>query len=81
MAKSAKKPEPAAEQVFDVAISFLVADEKIASTIKSKVADLNVFFYPHNQEELIGTNLDFSYPYYSKACGGACKRDFGGDEK
>jgi hypothetical protein len=26
-------------------------------------------------------SLDFSYPYYSKACGGACKRDFGGDEK
>lgn len=56
MAKPATKPEPAAEQVFDVAISFLVADEKIASTIKSKLAGLNVFFYPHNQEELIGTN-------------------------
>ena len=37
MAKPAKKPEPAAEQVFDVAISFLVADEKVASTIKSKL--------------------------------------------
>jgi len=35
MAKSAKKPEPAVEQVFDVAISFLVADERVASTIKS----------------------------------------------
>jgi hypothetical protein len=45
-----------AEQVFDIAISFLVADERIASTIKSKLAGLNVFFYPHNQEELIGTN-------------------------
>jgi hypothetical protein len=56
MAKSAKKPEPAVEQVFDVAISFLVADERVASTIKSKLAGLNVFFYPHNQEELIGTN-------------------------
>jgi hypothetical protein len=48
MAKSAKKPEPAVEQVFDVAISFLVADERVASTIKSKLAGLNVFFYPHN---------------------------------
>jgi hypothetical protein len=56
MAKSAKKPEPAVEQVFDVAISFQVADERVASTIKSKLAGLNVFFYPHNQEELIGTN-------------------------
>jgi hypothetical protein len=56
MAKPAKKSEPAAEQVFDVAISFLVADEKVASTIKSKLSGLKVFFYPHNQEELIGTN-------------------------
>jgi hypothetical protein len=56
MAKSAKKPEPAVEQVFDVAISFLVADERVASTIESKLAGLNMFFYPHNQEELIGTN-------------------------
>jgi hypothetical protein len=45
-----------AEAVFDVAISFLVADEKIASQIKSGLAGLNVFFYPHNQEELVGTN-------------------------
>jgi hypothetical protein len=56
MAKPATKPEPAAEQVFDVAISFLVADEKVASAIKSKLSGLSVFFYPHNQEELIGTN-------------------------
>ncbi len=56
MAQPAKKSEPAVEQVFDVAISFLVADEKTASAIKSKLSDLNVFFYPHNQEELIGTN-------------------------
>jgi hypothetical protein len=56
MAKPAKKPEPAAEQVFDVAISFLVADERVASTIKSKLLGLNVFFYPHNQEELVGSN-------------------------
>ena len=64
MAKSAKKPEPAVEQVFDVAISFLVADERVASTIKSKLAGLNVLFYPHNQEELIGTNglMQASFP-------------------
>lgn len=54
MAKSAKKLEPAVN--FDVAISFLVADEKTASSIKSKLTGLEVFFYPHNQEELIGTN-------------------------
>jgi hypothetical protein len=29
----------------------------------------------------VAASRDFSYPYYSKACGGACKRDFGGDEK
>jgi hypothetical protein len=41
---------------YDVAISFLVADEKTASEIKFGLAGLNVFFYPHNQEELVGTN-------------------------
>jgi hypothetical protein len=30
---------------------------------------------------LVGPSLDFSYPYYAKACGGACKRDSRGDEK
>jgi hypothetical protein len=45
-----------ADAVFDVAISFLAADEKIASQIKSSLAGLNVFFYPHNQEELVATN-------------------------
>jgi hypothetical protein len=45
-------PEPS----YDVAISFLVADEKTASAIRSGLAGLNVFFYPHNQEELVGTN-------------------------
>jgi hypothetical protein len=39
-----------------VAISFLVADEKIAAAIKANLGGLNVFFYPHAQEELIGTN-------------------------
>jgi hypothetical protein len=48
--------KPVQEPAYDVAISFLVADEKIASAIKSGLAGLKVFFYPHNQEELVGTN-------------------------
>jgi len=56
MAKAPVKAKSAPEPVYDVAISFLVADEKIASAIKTRLAGLNVFFYPHNQEELIGTN-------------------------
>jgi hypothetical protein len=56
MAKATVKAKPAPEPGYDVAISFLVADEKIASAIKTRLAGLNVFFYPHNQEELIGTN-------------------------
>jgi hypothetical protein len=49
-------PEPKADPIYDVAISFLVADEKTASAIKAGLAGLKVFFYPHNQEELVGTN-------------------------
>lgn len=56
MAEATVRAKPAPEPVYDVAISFLVADEKIASAIKARLAGLNVFFYPHNQEELIGTN-------------------------
>jgi hypothetical protein len=41
---------------YDIAISFLVADEKIASSLNAGLGDLKVFFYPHKQEELIGTN-------------------------
>jgi hypothetical protein len=44
------------KQLFDVAISFLVADQEIAASLKAKLTGLNVFFYPHNQEELIGTD-------------------------
>lgn len=54
MGKQAR-PSPV-ETEYDVAISFLVADEKIASSIKAGLGGLNVFFYPHKQEELIGTN-------------------------
>jgi hypothetical protein len=46
----------APEPTYDVAISFLVADESTASAVKSGLAGLKVFFYPHNQEELVGTN-------------------------
>ena len=56
MANPAKKTQSTVQEAFDVAISFLVADEKIASAIKSKLAGFKVFFYPHNQEELMGTN-------------------------
>jgi hypothetical protein len=49
MAKATVKAKPAPEPGYDVAISFLVADEKIASAIKTRLAGLNVFFYPHNQ--------------------------------
>jgi hypothetical protein len=46
----------AGEPKYDAAISFLAADEKVASAIYSALSGLNVFFYPRNQEELIGTN-------------------------
>jgi hypothetical protein len=56
MAKTAVQAKPADAPVYDATISFLVADEKTASAIKSRLGGLNVFFYPHNQEELIGSN-------------------------
>lgn len=56
MPKTAMRAKPVEDHNYDVAISFLVADEKTANTIKSKLGELNVFFYPHNQEELIGSN-------------------------
>jgi hypothetical protein len=56
MAKTAVQAKLVDEPVYDVAISFLVSDEKIASAIKSRLGGLNVFFYPHNQEDLIGSN-------------------------
>ena len=47
-----------AEEVFDVAISFLVRDEPTATVIAERLegAGLKVFFFPHRQEELAGTN-------------------------
>lgn len=42
---------------YDVAISFLSADETTAAAINQKLAEgLNVFFYPRSQEELAGTD-------------------------
>ena len=45
MAKATVKAKSAPEPVYDVAISFLVADEKIASAIKTRLAGLNVRAY------------------------------------
>jgi hypothetical protein len=48
-------PEP--EFKYDVAISFLVQDIQLATALYQKlVPGLSVFFYPHNQEEVAGTN-------------------------
>jgi len=41
---------------YDVAISFLVADEQLGAAIRDGLTGLNVFFFPHKQEELVGTN-------------------------
>lgn len=56
MPKTATQAKPVDAPVYGVALSFLVADEKTASMIKSRLSGLDVFFYPHNQEELIGSN-------------------------
>lgn len=42
---------------YDVAISFLAQDERVAAAIRDELASgLKVFFFPRNQEELAGTN-------------------------
>jgi hypothetical protein len=42
---------------FDVAISFLVQDEPIAAALHHELSQtLNVFFFPHKQEDLAGTD-------------------------
>src|ERR1039457_1716459 len=41
----------------DVAISFLVEDIALAQALRDKLSEgLRVFFYPHTQEDLSGTN-------------------------
>ncbi len=57
MAKKAiPKVEPVEETLNDVAISFLAADEKIASAIAAGLGGLGVFFFPDRQEDLAGTD-------------------------
>jgi hypothetical protein len=42
---------------YDVAISFLAADEAIAAELNRKLSEtMNVFFFPRRQEELAGTD-------------------------
>ena len=42
---------------YDVAISFLSADEPVATAFNNKLSEgLQVFFYPGNQETLAGTD-------------------------
>jgi len=42
---------------FDIAISFLSSDERIASALQDKLSSgSKVFFYPRNQEDLAGTD-------------------------
>ncbi len=46
------------DEVLDAAISFLVRDERTGAAIAERLegAGLRVFFFPHKQEELAGTN-------------------------
>jgi hypothetical protein len=58
MPKSAVKAEPAAEPIYDVAVSFMAADETTAEAIASalEASGLKVFFFPRKQEELAGSD-------------------------
>ena len=48
---------PLENPTYDVAISFLVRDESIAAEMNRLLSQgLKVFFFPHKQEELAGTN-------------------------
>lgn len=46
------------DAAYDIAISFLVVDEAVARALADKLeaSGLRVFFFPHRQEELAGTN-------------------------
>jgi hypothetical protein len=45
------------EPKYDVAISFLAKDEVIAKDLYDRLSEVfKVFYFPHNQEELVGTN-------------------------
>lgn len=42
---------------YDVAISFLAKDEPVAKEVYDRLSEmLKVFYFPHNQEDLVGTN-------------------------
>ncbi|HTF65881.1 MAG TPA: hypothetical protein VK638_24640 [Edaphobacter sp.] len=48
---------PETGKKYDVAISFLVQDSALAQVLADKLSEgLEVFFFPHNQEELAGTD-------------------------
>ena len=48
---------PSDNSQYDVAISFLVRDLTLAQALRDKLSEgLNVFFFPHTQEELAGTD-------------------------
>jgi hypothetical protein len=49
---------PVAAPMYDVAISFLFQDQRMAQALHDELATsgLNVFFFPRRQEELAGTN-------------------------
>lgn len=52
---------------YDVAISFLVQDISLAAELNAKLAkSLSVFFFPHSQEELAGTDgmVSMREPFY-----------------
>jgi TIR domain len=61
---------PVENPKYDVAISFLTQDEGTAAAIYQKLSEgLEVFFYPHNQEELAGTDGQESMrkPFYDES--------------
>ena len=55
---------------YDVAISFLVQDIILAAELHAKLSKhLSVFFFPHSQEELAGTDgmVSMREPFYSES--------------
>jgi hypothetical protein len=67
----AESPQmPADTPKYDVAISFLVQDISLAAEFHAKLSkNLRVFFFPHNQEELAGTDgmVSMREPFYSQS--------------
>ena len=56
MIKSALAPI-ATTPKYDVAISFLAKDEPVAKCLYDRLSEVfKVFYFPHNQEDLVGTN-------------------------